>query len=102
MANAVAGAAHRAGAQVDIKRVPELVPNELARKSHSKLDQTAPIAQIEELAAYDAIIIDVVRMGRQHVRDGVLLARQVKTGAELMIPVHPELSAILEQVQLQT
>jgi integrase len=42
---------------------------------------------------------DVVRMGRQHVRDGVLQVRQVKTGAELMIPVHPELSAILEQVQ---
>jgi integrase len=45
---------------------------------------------------------DVVRMGRQHVRSGVLQVRQVKTGAELMIPVHPELSAILEQFRLQT
>ena len=42
---------------------------------------------------------DVVRMGRQHVREGVRQVRQVKTGAELMIPVHPELSAIIEQVQ---
>jgi integrase len=38
---------------------------------------------------------DVVRMGRQHIRDGVLQVRQAKTGAELAIPVHPELAAII-------
>ncbi len=37
--------------------------------------------------------------GRQHIREGVLQVRQVKTGGELMVPVHPELSAIIEQVQ---
>jgi|SRR5215475_9637214 len=38
---------------------------------------------------------DVVSMGRQHIRDGVLQVRQVKTGAELMIPVHAELAKVL-------
>jgi NAD(P)H dehydrogenase (quinone) len=58
MAEAVAeGARQVEGAQVDIKRVPELVPEELARKSGYKLDQAAPIATIDELSDYDAIII---------------------------------------------
>lgn len=58
MAEAVAeGARQVEGAQVDIKRVPELVPEELARKSGYKLDQAAPIATIDELSGYDAIII---------------------------------------------
>src|SRR5215831_1413664 len=65
MANAVAEGARQAGAQVDIKRVPELVPEEIARKSHYKLDQAAPIAKVEDLAAYDAIIIGAgTRFGR--------------------------------------
>src|SRR5215471_1156609 len=65
MANAVAEGARQAGAQVDIKRVPELVPEEIARKSHYKLDQPAPIAKVEDLAAYDAIIIGAgTRFGR--------------------------------------
>src|SRR5262245_59613430 len=65
MANAVAEGARQTGAHVDIKRVPELVPEEIARKSHYKLDQTAPIAKVEELAAYDAIIIGAgTRLGR--------------------------------------
>jgi integrase len=38
---------------------------------------------------------DVVRMGRQHVRDGLLTVRQSKTGATLQIPLHPELQAVL-------
>ena len=42
MANAVAEGARQAGAQVDVKRVPELVPEEIAAKSHYKLDQAAP------------------------------------------------------------
>ena len=57
MANAVAEGARQAGAHVDVKRVPELVPEEIARKSHYKFDQEAPIAKVEDLAAYDAIII---------------------------------------------
>lgn len=56
MAKAVAEGARSAGAEVDIKRVPELVPDEIARKSHFKLDQEAPIAKPDELANYDAII----------------------------------------------
>ena len=44
MANAVAEGAREAGAQVDIKRVPELVPLEVAKSSHFKLDQPAPVA----------------------------------------------------------
>ncbi len=65
MANAVAEGARAAGASVDIKRVPELVPEEVARKSHYKLDQAAPIAKIDELADYDGIIIGCgTRFGR--------------------------------------
>ena len=65
MAAAVAEGAASAGAQVDIKRVPELVPEEVARKSHYKLDQPAPIAHPDELPGYDAIIVGVgTRYGR--------------------------------------
>lgn len=56
MAQAVAEGAREAGAQVDVKRVPELVPEEIAGKSHYKLDQKAPIATPAELADYDAVI----------------------------------------------
>jgi NAD(P)H dehydrogenase (quinone) len=65
MANAVAEGARQAGAHVDIKRVPELVPEEIARKSHYKLDQAASIATVGDLAAYDAIVIGAgTRFGR--------------------------------------
>ncbi len=57
MAKAVAEGARGAGADVTIKRVPELVPEEVAKASHYKLDQEAPIATVEELADYDAIIV---------------------------------------------
>jgi NAD(P)H dehydrogenase (quinone) len=58
MAHAVAeGARSVEGAVVDIKRVPELVPEELARSSGYKLDQDAPIAQPADLADYDAVIV---------------------------------------------
>ncbi|HNB26820.1 MAG TPA: NAD(P)H:quinone oxidoreductase [Alphaproteobacteria bacterium] len=57
MANAVAeGARGVAGTSVDVKRVPELVPAEVAKASHFKLDQKAPVATVDELANYDAII----------------------------------------------
>ena len=65
MANAVAEGARDAGASVDIKRVPETVPPEIARASHFKLDQAAPIAKVEDLANYDAIIVGTgTRFGR--------------------------------------
>ena len=56
MAGAVAEGAREAGAQVSVKRVPETVPEEVARKSGFKLEQTAPVASIEELADYDGIV----------------------------------------------
>lgn len=65
MAKAVAEGAREAGATVDIKRVPELVPQEIAEKSHFKLDQDAPVATVAELENYDAIIIGTpTRFGR--------------------------------------
>jgi NAD(P)H dehydrogenase (quinone) len=56
MAGAVAEGAREAGAEVVIKRVPETMPEDLARKSGFKLDQAAPVATVAELADYDAII----------------------------------------------
>jgi NAD(P)H dehydrogenase (quinone) len=44
------------GAEVTIKRVPDLVPEDVARKVGAKLDQPAPIATVDELPDYDAII----------------------------------------------
>jgi NAD(P)H dehydrogenase (quinone) len=65
MAEAVAEGARAAGAEVDIRRVPELVPQEIAEKSHFKLDQAAPVAKIDALASYDAIIVGTgTRFGR--------------------------------------
>ena len=56
MAQAIAEGARAAGAEVDVKRVAELVPEEVARKSGFKLDQAAPLATVKELPEYDAII----------------------------------------------
>ena len=56
MAGAVADGAREAGAEVTIKRVPELMPENVARQAGVKLDQAAPIAEPEELADYDAVI----------------------------------------------
>lgn len=65
MANAVAEGARSAGATVDVKRVPETVPLEIAQKSYFKLDQAAPVATIAELENYDAIIVGTgTRFGR--------------------------------------
>ncbi len=66
MANAVAeGARSVEGVEVDIKRVPELVPDAVAKASHYKLDQAAPIATVDDLEHYDAIIIGTgTRYGR--------------------------------------
>lgn len=52
----VEGALSAGGVEVAIRRVPELMPEEVARKAGAKLDQEAPIAAVNELADYDAII----------------------------------------------
>jgi NAD(P)H dehydrogenase (quinone) len=59
MAQAVAEGARAGGAQVDIKRVAEIVPEAVAKASHFKLDQAAPLASVDELPNYDAIILGV-------------------------------------------
>lgn len=56
MAKAVAEGARSTGADAVVKRVPELVPAEAAAKAGFKLDQEAPVASMDELADYDAII----------------------------------------------
>ncbi len=65
MAQAMAEGARSAGATVDVKRVPETVPEEIARAAHFKLDQAAPVATVAELANYDAIVVGCpTRFGR--------------------------------------
>ena len=65
MAQAVAEGARTTGAQVDVKRVPETVPAEIAKSAHFKLDQAAPVATVAELEGYDAIIVGApTRYGR--------------------------------------
>jgi NAD(P)H dehydrogenase (quinone) len=65
MAQAVADGARAEGAEVDIRRVPETVPNEVAISAHFKVDQQAPVATVAELEQYDAIIIGApTRYGR--------------------------------------
>lgn len=65
MAEAVAEGARDAGAQVDVKRVPETVSEEIARNAHFKLVQAAPVATIADLENYDAIIVGTgTRFGR--------------------------------------
>jgi NAD(P)H dehydrogenase (quinone) len=59
MANAAAEGARQAGAEAVVKRVPEIVPEEIARQSHFKLDQPAPLAIVDELPTYDAIILGI-------------------------------------------
>lgn len=56
MAQAIAEGAQKGGADVDIMRVPELVPEEVTKKSGYKLEQQAPIAKPADLKGYDAII----------------------------------------------
>ena len=59
MAQAVAEGARSAGAEVSVKRVPEIVPEAVAKASGFKLDQAAPLAAVDELPGYDAIILGV-------------------------------------------
>ncbi len=65
MADAVAEGARAAGADVHVRRVPELVPAEIAKNAHFKLDQAAPVAVVADLAEYDAIVVGTpTRFGR--------------------------------------
>ena len=65
MAEAIAEGARAAGAEVDIRRVAETVPEDVARASYYKLDQQAPIATVAELENYDGIIVGTgTRFGR--------------------------------------
>ena len=65
MARAVAEGARSAGAAVDVKRVPETAPVEIAKAAHFKTDQAAPVATVAELPDYDAIIVGCpTRFGR--------------------------------------
>jgi NAD(P)H dehydrogenase (quinone) len=65
LAHAVAEGARAAGATVEVKRVPENVPEAVAKGAHFKLNQAAPIATVDELANYDAIVVGApTRFGR--------------------------------------
>ncbi len=65
MAEAIAEGARTNGATVDIKRVPETMSKEIVTAAHYNTDQAAPIAEVEDLANYDAIIIGApTRYGR--------------------------------------
>ena len=60
MAQAVAeGVRQVEGVTADIKRVTETVSDEVAKASHYKLDQAPPIATVDDLPNYDAIIVGV-------------------------------------------
>lgn len=73
MAYAVAEGAQAAGAEVVVKRVPELVPEDVARKAGFK-DQRAPVAKIDDLADFDAIVIGTgTRFGRMSSQMGSFL-----------------------------
>jgi NAD(P)H dehydrogenase (quinone) len=65
MAQAMAEGARSAGASVDLKRVPETVPLEIAKSAHFKVEQVADVATVAELESYDAIIVGCpTRFGR--------------------------------------
>jgi NAD(P)H dehydrogenase (quinone) len=65
MAEAVAEGARSAGAEAALRRVPETTPEDVARNAHFKLDQAAPIATVNELPEYDAIVVGTgTRFGR--------------------------------------
>lgn len=65
MANAMAEGVRAGGAEAVVKRVPETVPEDVARNGHFKLDQQAPVATVDELPDYDGIVIGApTRYGR--------------------------------------
>jgi hypothetical protein len=56
LTNAIAESVLGAGAEIGVKRVPELMSPEVAKQASEKPEQSAPVARPEELADYDAII----------------------------------------------
>jgi NAD(P)H dehydrogenase (quinone) len=65
LAHEIAAGAREAGASADVKRVPELLSPEAAKAANYKLDQTAPVARIDDLPEYDAIVVGTgTRFGR--------------------------------------
>jgi len=83
MANAIAEGARSAGATVDVKRVPETVPEDIARANHFKLDQQAPIAEVDDLVNYDAIVFGTgTRYGRMSSQMAAFLDRTGKLWAQ--------------------
>ena len=56
LAEEVAAGVRAAGSEATVKRVPETVPEDIARKSGFKLDQKAPVAKVDDLTSYDAVI----------------------------------------------
>lgn len=65
MAQAIAEGVRSEGGEAVIKRVPETAPEAVAKAAHFKLDQAAPIATVDELKDYDAIIVgSPTRFGR--------------------------------------
>jgi NAD(P)H dehydrogenase (quinone) len=65
MAQAVAEGARSTGATVDVKRVPETVPADIAKSAYFKLEQVASVATVADLEGYDAIIVGCpTRFGR--------------------------------------
>jgi NAD(P)H dehydrogenase (quinone) len=65
LAREIAAGAREAGANVDVKRVPELLTADAAKAANYKTDQSAAVAEINDLANYDAIVIGTgTRFGR--------------------------------------
>lgn len=96
MAEAVAEGARSAGAQVDIKRVPETVPEAIARSAHFNLDQAAPVATVSELENYDAIVVGTgTRFGRMSSQMAAFLDQagglwaKGRCTARSVLPSHP-------------
>ena len=83
MAYAVAEGAMSAGAEVTVKRVPELVPEEVAKSSHFKLDQAAPIATVDELAEYITLNAGPARFSPSRTFRRPLLKRLFQPAAPL-------------------
>ena len=80
----MAAGARETGAAVDIKRVPETAPEAVAKAAHFKLDQKAPIAAIEDLANYDAIIVGgPTRSGRMSSQLAASSTRAADYGREV-------------------
>ena len=65
MAYAAQEGASIEGVKVDVMRVPETVPERIAKENHFKLEQQAPIASVDDLERYDGLILGTpTRYGR--------------------------------------